>query len=603
MALPVHIKFISASLIMSAGSASALVSAPVEIVSQTPHTGISVVAFSPDATLVLSGGDETLKIWDVATGNLIRTFDVNSGHVHSAAYSPDGRYIASGSDTALKLWDVASGSLTRTFEGGFDAVASIAFFRDGSRILAGDHSGRLRLWDVATGTVSRTFKDGNSLVCCGGFIDSVALSPDETRIVSASLDGELTLWDVASGTVLRRLPTHSRIRSVAFSPNGATLVSGGRDIRPEPLDEITLRLWNVNSGTLLHAIEADSLREVTSVAYSPDGSYVLSAGNDGIVKLWNAANGSFVRSFEAPWAINAIAFSRDGTRVVAASIFDKLRLWNAATGEVIQYFGGRAVAVRSVALSKDGAHILTAGDDQFLRLWDATAGTLITAYKGGAGVLTSVAFSPDGRHFLLPVWPNELAIRDTLSGSLLRSLAGPSDPVDAMSFSPDGTRVLAGSGGWIRTSDSGRTSNTLLLWDVATGKAVQSFGGYSTGVTAVAFSGDGAYVLSAASNYDLTLWDAKSGGFIRRFQPRLGCDAVAFSPSGSQILCGKFELTLWDTATGDLISSFGKISYTGSHSCRILAEWSGNIGWSRTRPRDVGCCDGTSDSRFPEAFG
>ena len=126
----------------------------VEIVPNIPHTHVvSSVAFSADGARVLSGShDNTLKLWDAATGALIRTFEGHSGGVTSVAFSADGARVLSGSrDETLKLWDAASGALIRTFEGHSDWVSSVAFSPDGPALLSGSEDRTLKLWDAATG--------------------------------------------------------------------------------------------------------------------------------------------------------------------------------------------------------------------------------------------------------------------------------------------------------------------------------------------------------------------------------------------------------------------------------------------------------------------
>lgn len=146
----------------------------IEIVPQIPHSGaIKSFALSTDGTRVLSGSEDgTMKLWDAATGALLRTFgDRNS--IGSVAFSPDGARVLSGAGDA-KLWDAATGALLRTFEGDEYPVTSVAFSPDGTRILSDSLDGTLKLWDAATGAPIRTFEHA-------GLVTKVAFSPDVGR--------------------------------------------------------------------------------------------------------------------------------------------------------------------------------------------------------------------------------------------------------------------------------------------------------------------------------------------------------------------------------------------------------------------------------------
>jgi TolB-like protein len=239
--------------------------------------GVICVAFSPDGKQAISGSsDNTLKLWDVNTGTLIRTFSGHSMWVYSVAFSPDGKQVISGSsDNTLKLWDVASGRLIRTFSGRSSTVYSVAFSHDGKQVISGCFDNTLKLWDVATGSVIRTFTGHSDSVF------SVAFSPDGRQVISSSRDNTLKLWDVATGRVIRTFSGHSNlVQSVAFSPDGKQAISGSMDK--------TLKLWDIASGREVRTFSGHS--SVQSVAFSPDGKQVISGDSDGYVRLWNVGN-------------------------------------------------------------------------------------------------------------------------------------------------------------------------------------------------------------------------------------------------------------------------------------------------------------------------
>ncbi|MET0166214.1 MAG: WD40 repeat domain-containing protein, partial [Vicinamibacterales bacterium] len=209
----------------------------IEIVPNIPHSlGVKSVAVSRDGTRLLSGSqDKTVKLWDAATGRLLRTFEGHSEAVTAVAFSPDGARLLSGShDKTVKLWDAASEKLIRSWEAQRLGVTAVAFSPDGKHVLSAgsDPVGRMdnsiRLWDAASGQMVRVFgayatytpdgtkwhgsvQDGHS-----NSVTSVAFSPDGSRLLSGSDDKTVKLWDAATGQLIRTFEGHSdRVASVA----------------------------------------------------------------------------------------------------------------------------------------------------------------------------------------------------------------------------------------------------------------------------------------------------------------------------------------------------------------------------------------------------
>ena len=251
----------------------------------TGHTdGVLSVAFSPDGQTLASGSrDDTVRLWDVATGTLQQTL-THTGSVPSVAFSPDGRTLASGVDGwtgTIYLWDVATGKLQDTLPSHKGGLSSVAFSPDGQTLASvGGWDALVSLWDVATGTFQQTLAGHTYLT----FVRSVAFSPDGSMLAGAGgwRDKTVRLWDVATGMLQQTLAGHTDIvESVVFSLDSRTLASGSIDA--------TVRLWDVATGTLQHTL-TEYTSGVLSVAFSPDGRTLASGSDDGMVFLWDIAS-------------------------------------------------------------------------------------------------------------------------------------------------------------------------------------------------------------------------------------------------------------------------------------------------------------------------
>jgi hypothetical protein len=275
---------------------------------------IKCVRLSPDARAALSAGDK-LKLWDVTTGNELRTYETEFATVYSVAFSPDGRTALAGGQGWLRLWDVASGKLLREFADSYDEGRSVAFSADGRTALTGGDRA-VRLWDIATGKQRRTFTDDAS------YVGSVAFSPDGRTVLAGDLRG-IKQWDVQTGKQLSAFEVttgQDGVHSIAFLPDGRSALVGG----------LNAHLLDLATGKQIR--QFNSYSYISSVALSPDGRTFLCGMGGFELELWNVATGDKIRDINSGVNVRSVAFSRDG-RTALTSTWEavggaKLKLWD-----------------------------------------------------------------------------------------------------------------------------------------------------------------------------------------------------------------------------------------------------------------------------------
>ena len=489
---------------------------------------VSSVAFSPDGKFILTGStDRTARLWDSETGKGMNVLKGDTKHLaYAVAIGPDSKRLLTGGDDGIRLWDVETRKEFRALRGRVTNVRAVAFSPNGQHMLAGSDDHTARLWDIQTGEELPTLKghkDG---------VTAVAFSPDSQRILTASKDQTVRLWNAKTGQELRvMLISGGPVYSACFSPDGKQILTGSHDS--------SARLWDAETGRVLRTLKGHT-HQVNAVAFAPDGRRFLTGSEDHAVRLWDAQIGQqlFMRRNRASAPVKSVAYSPNGTRLLSGG-HAGVRVLDAQTGEQKFVFNGHGKAgVHAVAFAPDGQRILTGSHDQTARLWDAQTGKELLLLKGHTNYVTAVAFAPEGKRVLTGSLDQTARVWDAQTGEGLLTLKS-AFGVNAVAFSPDGKRILTGS-------------KSARLWDAATGQELFTLRHPKT-VFAVAFSPDGRCLLTGCGDNKVRLWDAQIGAELRTLEGHANhVQAAAFSPDGKRILTGSADKTarLWDAQTG-----------------------------------------------------
>jgi WD40 repeat protein len=285
---------------------------------------------------------------------------------------------------------------------------------------------------------------------------------------------------------------------------------------------------------------------VNFIAYSPDGTRIVTASKDKTARIWDAATGAPLAVLnghsDAVWFA---AYSPDGTRIVTASKDKTVRIWDAHTDAQLAVLNGHSSSVFTAAYSPDGTRIVSASKDKTARIWDARTGAQLTALSLNDTV-TFAAYSSDGTRIVTALADKTARIWDAHTGKQLLTLAGHSDIVQSAVYSPDGTRILTAS-----------FDHTARIWDARTGVQLVVLTGHKSLVTRAAYSPDGSTIVTSSQDNTARIWDALTGAQLGLLGHDDVVDSAAYSPDGTRIVTASLDGTgrIWSAAIGAQLST------------------------------------------------
>ena len=365
------------------------------------------VAVSLNGKRLATGGNLTAKLWSLENGQELLTLTGHTAPVRSLAFSADGKRLLTGSrDDTVRLWDTATGRALWTWKiaGG---VRAVTFLPDGSPLVATGEELTLHIGDVRTGREQGSARLGVRVSC-------LAFAADGRRLITGSTDGRAHIWEIAGGRQVWEFHGHSAaVTAVAFSPDGSQAVTAGA--------ELTLRFWDTGSGRDLRVLRGHE-QPVESLAFSPDGRRLLTASRDRTAKLWDLASGQELNTFRGHAdVLTGAGFLPDGLCAVTASLDGTAKLWRAEKSRDILAAKDSAACARLLAgltvtrgasVSLDGRRTLTARADQPVKVVEAETGRELLTLEPEVTCVRALGLSPVPRRIIAQACDNTLRLWD-----------------------------------------------------------------------------------------------------------------------------------------------------------------------------------------------
>ncbi|NJL63212.1 MAG: NACHT domain-containing protein [Methylacidiphilales bacterium] len=286
---------------------------------------------------------------------------------------------------------------------------------------------------------------------------------------------------------------------------------------------------------------------ITSVAFHPQGNFVVTGSHDRRLMLWNIHDGQCVASFDAhSHRITCAKFNSQGNIIGSSSFDGTVRLWNTYTGECLQVLHCHKSTVFSIAFHPHNSLIASVGDDPTVKLWDINTGKCLKTFvQKGSSKIRSIAFHPNGKLLVCGSYEGYIFLLDANTGECINTLKHDASTVLSLAINPQGSLIAS-------------ANSTVKLWDINTGESIITLLGHTNRLCSVSFSPDNTVVASGGDDHLVKLWNINTGKCTKILQGH--CDwvnSVAHNPTGNLLASGSDNrmVKIWDTLTGECINT------------------------------------------------
>lgn len=538
---------------------------PILMPQLSHNSGARFAIITDDGKRVLSAGLSDIRIWSVATGQIMKVIPLppNSDVL---AIRGDGRQAVFGKEDTAALWDLTTGKKLHQFDGFVGEVVSAAFSKDNALLAIGTRGRDVIVFDVANGKKVQSFNNPTIFSHALQFTsdNSQLLAACGSTFIGASFDanGCVIQWSLDTGKEVRRLKGHKgSVIHASLSADGKALSTVGYDS--------SVKLWNFETGKEIRTFrpeKEDILNAVGDTVISSDGKFLIYVYGDAV--QWMADGKKEARIFDGggPGRADAVYLSKDDKHLVTVSNAN-IRLFDVNSGKVVRAFGGRGIASNAMAISADGKRLaigsweLYAKGDQSARVFDLAAGKQLHSLKHQSEV-RALAMSDDGNWLITGA--NNARLWDMTNGKEAGSFNAHVYDHKSILISPDGKMLL-----------SADLDRNVQFWDLPAGKMPKRFGRYEELLYAFAVSRDGSRVVSADSNDKIRVWDLKTQKSVGEYKTPEKLTTLAISPDAKWLaVCerGNKTVRLLETDNGKLVRSLEVPIEDGNLETMVFSE-------------------------------
>jgi WD40 repeat protein len=479
--------------------------------------------------------EDSLQIYETRGTNKLLTI---TGSFGRARWSPDGRRILTASDDGtVRIWDAQNG---RQLQGSIkhEDLSAVQYSPDGRQIATGGRDEYVRAWNAENGAKLWERRVYGRIV---ERADRISYSADGRRIIAVAVTDSLSVYilDSATGEVV----FSRNERSASLSPDGKWLITASQDG--------SVRIWSMETGV-------EKARLITYddnewLAMTPHGYYAASAkgdqylnarvgntvtGIDKYRKTFNRADivqarlSNSARMASHRENITSVAVNPAGTQIASVALDKTIKIWDMESGKELRSISNIGGSVNAVSWSPDGKTLIHGAEDKTVRIWDAETGKAVRTINGHSDYVNEARYSPDGKRIASCADDKLIKIWDAKSGKEQRTLTGHTDLVTVIAWSPNGKQLASGSDA---------QEKTIRIWDANNGKILQTIPNQGGRIVALTYSPDGKKIASSVvEDKAIKIWDSETGRLIKSIpiENSGGVYSLAWSPDGKQLVSG-----------------------------------------------------------------
>jgi len=503
------------------------------------HTNwVNALAIIPSNENVVSGSnDKTIKIWNSKTFRLIATLKNHADWVNALAIIPSNENIVSGSDDkTIKVWNSKTLKIITTLKNHTEEVNALAIIPSNENIVSGSYDKTIKVWN------STTYKLIATLTGHTNFVRSLAIIRSNENIISGSDDKTIKIWNSRTFQLIATLTGHTDwIRSLAIIPSSENIISCS--------DDKTIKIWNSHSYLLKLFRNCNSkisryssntnleyLNKIYSLAIIPSSKNIVSGSDDKTIKVWNSTTLQLISTLTGHTdLVNVLAIIPSNENVVSGSNDRKIKIWNSTSFQLIETLMGHNNWIRSLAIIPSNENIVSCSDDGIIKIWNSTTFQLIANLTGHSNWVNALAFNPSNENKVSDSNDRTIKVWNLKLFKFVTSLA----------IIPSNENIVSGS-----------YDKTIKVWNSITFKLVATLTGHTDWIRSLAIIPSSENIISGSDDKTIKVWNSTTFQLIETL---IGHDktvsSLAIIPSNENIVSGSYDQTIkiWNSTTFQLI--------------------------------------------------